>query len=137
MKVVGLGLVSILTACYPGMISPHQDGLLQMFAYSHEGADIGVRVAALKAACSYLQRLIPGAVASASLWPKMTSVVEAAADSGDPVAAQEAREVVDGITIEQSGAAGGYSEGTSLETSCPPWKKLMCSGHPFQALRQV
>lgn len=30
MKVVGLGLVNILTACYPGMMFPHQDGLLQV-----------------------------------------------------------------------------------------------------------
>lgn len=53
-----------------------------------------------------------------------THRTQAAAYSGDSVAAQEAREAVDGITIEQSGAAGGHAEGTSLETSGPTLEEV-------------
>lgn len=49
---------------------------------------------------------------------------QAAAYSGDPVAAQEAREAVDGTTVEQSGAPGGHADGSSLETTGPTLEEV-------------
>lgn len=55
-----------------------------------------------------------------------THRTQAAASSGDPVAAQEARETVDGITVEKSGATGGHAEGTSLETILEEVRESTC-----------
>eukprot|EP00903_Cladosiphon_okamuranus_P012365 g11590.t1 len=103
MKVVGLDLVNILAEFCPGMMAPHRAGLLQMFGACLDDAYIGVRVAALKAACSFLQDALPGpsGVAASSLVPKMMSVLEATVNSGDEGAAGDVLEALNVIAANQ------------------------------------
>eukprot|EP00752_Nemacystus_decipiens_P012203 g10819.t1 len=103
MKVVGLDLVNILAEFCPAMMSPHQAGLLQMFGACLDDADIGVRVAALKAACSFLQDSLPesSAATASSLVPKMMSVLEATVNTGDESAAGDVLEAVNVIAANQ------------------------------------
>ncbi|CAM9944188.1 unnamed protein product, partial [Hapterophycus canaliculatus] len=103
MKVVGLDLVGILAEFCPDMLAPHQAGLLEMFAACLEDPDIGVRVAALKAACSFLQDALPGpsAATASSLVPRMMSVLESAVNAGDEAAAGDVLEALNVIAANQ------------------------------------
>ncbi|CAN0411049.1 unnamed protein product [Pylaiella littoralis] len=103
MKVVGLDLVNILSEFCPDMVSPHQAGLLQMFGACLEDASIGVRVASLKAACSFLQDTLPGssAAAASSLVPRMMSVLEATVNAGDEAAAGDVLEALNVVAANQ------------------------------------
>ncbi|CBJ30196.1 conserved unknown protein [Ectocarpus siliculosus] len=117
MKVVGLDLVNILAEFCPGMMSPHQDGLLQMFGASLEDPTIGVRVAALKAACSFLQDSLsgPSAAVAPSLVPRIMSVVEATVNAGDESAAGDVLEALNVIAANQPLLLLGESGDQTLE----------------------
>ncbi|CAM9771934.1 unnamed protein product, partial [Ectocarpus sp. 12 AP-2014] len=117
MKIVGLDLVNILAEFCPGMMAPHQDGLLQMFGTSLEHPTIGVRVAALKAACSFLQDSLsgPSAAVAPSLIPRIMSVVEATVNAGDEAAAGDVLEALNVIAANQPLLLLGESGDQTLE----------------------